>query len=110
MKFIKLKYSYTFLLLILSVVCVQNKVISQKNFTLYHLNETAQSNYLNPGFKQKNRVYISLPIGMQNVSLMNSGFKLSDLIETRSKDDSLNLTAGLAISKMKPVNYINLEM
>ena len=110
MKFIKLKYSYTFLLLILSVVCVKNKVISQKNFTLYHLNETAQANYLNPGFKQKNRVYISLPLGMQNVSLMNSGFKLSDLIETRSKDDSLNLTAGLAISKMKPVNYINLEM
>ena len=110
MKFIKLKNNYTFLLLIISVVCIQNKVFSQKNFTLYHLNETAQSNYLNPGFKQKNRVYISLPIGMQNISLMNSGFKLSDLIQTRVQDDSLNLTASLAVSKMKPINYLNLEM
>ena len=110
MKFIKIKNNYAFLLLIVSVVFMQNKAFSQKNFTLYHLNETAQSNYLNPGFKQKNRVYISLPIGMQNISLVNSGFKISDLIETRIQDDSLNLTAALAVSKMKPINYINLEM
>ena len=89
---------------------VQQTVFSQKNFTLYHLNQTSQANYLNPGFKNKNRVYVSLPIGMQTVSLMNSGFKLSDLIETRAKDDSLNLNISNAISKMAKTNYLNAEV
>ena len=89
---------------------IQQTVYSQKNFTLYHLNQTSQANYLNPGFKNKNRVYISLPIGMQNISLMHSGFKLSDLIETRAQDDSLNLNISNAISKMAKTNYLNAEM
>ncbi len=92
------------------LVLTCNNVLSQKSFTLYHLNETAQSNYLNPGFKQKNRVYISLPMGMQNISVLNSGFKLSDILQTRPQDDSLYLTPSLAISKMAKLNYINMEM
>ena len=99
------------LLVFLLVMSFTHQVVfSQKNFTLYHLNQTSQANYLNPGFKNKNRVYVSLPIGMQTISLMHSGFKLSDLIETRSQDDSLNLNISNAISKMAKTNYLNMEM
>ena len=104
------KKNYTLLLLLVTIVLTSNTVFSQKSFTLYHLNETAQSNYLNPGFKQKNRFYLSLPLGMQNISVLNSGFKLADLIQTRPQDDSLNLTPSLAISKMAKLNFLNVEM
>jgi outer membrane protein OmpA-like peptidoglycan-associated protein len=99
-----------FLIVLVFFLGLNSSVFSQKNFTLYHLNETSQASYLNPGFKQKNRVYVSLPIGMQSVSLMNSGFKLNDVLQTRSQDDSLNFTPGLAIEKMKKSNYANIEM
>ena len=105
-----IKRNFHLLVLVLITSFVQETVFAQKNFTLYHLNQTSQANYLNPGFKNKNRVYISLPIGMQTISLMHSGFKLSDLIETRAKDDSLNLNIGNAISKMAKTNYLNMEM
>jgi len=104
------KNKYTLLLLIIAIIGGQNEVFSQKNFTMYHLSGTSQANYLNPGFKQKNRLYISLPIGMQSISAVHTGFRLSDLIQTRPQDDSLNLTPRLAIAKMSPTNYVNLEM
>lgn len=110
MKSIYTNFKIHSLVIILVMCFVQQTVFSQKNFTLYHLNQTSQANYLNPGFKNKNRVYVSLPIGMQTVSLMNSGFKLSDLIETRAKDDSLNLNINNAISKMAKTNYLNAEV
>jgi len=110
MKSNKIYTKIQLLVLLLVMSFSQQIVFSQKNFTLYHLNQTSQANYLNPGFKNKNRVYVSLPIGMQTVSLMNSGFKLSDLIETRAKDDSLNLNIGNAISKMAKTNYLNAEV
>ena len=42
---------------------------------------------------------------MQNISVLNSGFKLADLIQTRPQDDSLNLTPSSAISKMAKIEF-----
>ncbi len=96
-------------IVLLVLVMIDNTAFSQKNFTLYSLNETSQAINLNPGFKQKNRFYLSLPIGMQNFSIVNSGFTLSNLITTRPQDDSLTFAPGLAISKMAKTNYVNVE-
>jgi len=83
---------------------------AQKNFSLYHLQQTNQANYLNPGFKQDNRVYVSLPIGFQNLSIMNSGFTINGATESRSQDDSLQFSSKLLLTDMKDLNYLNFEM
>jgi len=98
------------IIVLISVLSLGLNINAQKNFSMYHLGSTPQSNYLNPGFKQENRVYVNLPIGMQNISLMNSGFKLNDVLETRTQDDSLVLNFSNAIAKMKDLNYLNLEI
>ena len=98
-----------FSLFFLTIFFFNNIIYSQKNFTLYSLNETSQAINLNPGFKQKNRFYISVPLGMQSFSLAHSGFTLNNLIETRPQDDSLTLNPGKAIAKMAKTNFINVE-
>ena len=106
-----MKMNKNIIIAILTIgLVLSSKSIAQKNFTMYHLGSTPQSNYLNPGFKQENRVYVSLPLGMQNISFMNSGFKLNDALETRSQDDSLVFNPQKAIASMKDLNYLNFEM
>ena len=92
------------------IMSVSFTSFSQKNFSLYHLQQTNQANYLNPGFKQNNRLYLSLPVGMQNISLMNSGFTLNSALESRSQDDSLQISPSLLLTDMKNLNYVNFEM
>lgn len=86
------------------------QINAQKNFTLYQLENTPQSFYLNPGFKQNNRVYVTFPALNHNVSFMNSGFRLNDALTSNSQNDSLILNPQSALSKMKELNYLNLEL
>ena len=109
MNFNIIKKNFT-LLLVFLFAFLSNGVFSQKNFTAYHIGSIPQANYLNPGFKNNNRFYLTLPLGMQNVSVFNSGFKLNDLIQTRTQDDSLTLSPKLAIQNMAKLNYLNVEM
>ena len=44
------------------------QINGQKNFTLYQLEKTPQSFYLNPGFRQTNRVYVTFPALNHNFS------------------------------------------
>jgi len=103
-------HKYNRLTLIVAFIFAAFILNAQKNFTMYHLSQTTQANYLNPGFKQENRFYINLPIGMQNISFMNSGFKVSDALEYRTQDDSLELKPNLLLAQMKDLNYANFEM
>jgi outer membrane protein OmpA-like peptidoglycan-associated protein len=82
---------------------------SQGNFTLYSLDNTPQANYVNPGFKQMNRLYVSLPMGMQSFAGINSGFKINDILQKRVQDDSLDLTPSLAVAKMAKSNFLNVD-
>lgn len=84
-----------FLILILA-----NFSFSQKNFSLYNLYGTPQATTVNPSFMPKNKIYISLPLGMTTIGVSNSGFSFNDLFTKRS-DDSLivnteSVVAGLA--------------
>ncbi len=84
-------------------------LIAQKNYTLYNLNETPQAHYLNPAFRSKAKVYISLPLGMQSFGVSNSGFHMNHLLQTRSQDDSLVFNPGNAIDKMAKKNFLTTE-
>ena len=96
------------LLLLFFISSIYNISTAQQNFTLYGLKETSQAYNLNPGFRQKNRVYISLPLGFQNIYLNHSGFTLNNLLQ-KGSNDSLYINPENAINKMARLNFINLE-
>jgi outer membrane protein OmpA-like peptidoglycan-associated protein len=96
--------------IIIAITSHNSAVFSQKNFTLYSMNETSQALNVNPGFKQKNRFYLSLPLGMQSFSVTNSGFTLNDFIEKHSNDDSLTINPAQGVAKMAKLNRLNLEV
>lgn len=84
-------------------------VYSQQNLTLYSLENCTQSIYLNPGSKNENRFYFSLPLGFQNLYVNHSGFTYNDLFTPRSYDDSLDINFSNAISKLGEINTISLD-
>jgi outer membrane protein OmpA-like peptidoglycan-associated protein len=86
------------------------KLNSQQNLTLYSLENCTQSIYLNPGNKNVNRFYLSLPIGFQNIYLNHTGFAFNDLFTPRSYDDSLDINISNAISKMAASNNFSIDM
>ncbi|MGV3631086.1 MAG: DUF5723 family protein [Bacteroidota bacterium] len=99
----KTKYS-----LILLVLLSGSLVFGQKNFSLYNLKGTPQAIYVNPSFLPKSKLYISLPLGMMNVGLSNSGFSFNDLFTKRS-DDSLVINTQGVIDGLDDLNYFNVE-
>jgi outer membrane protein OmpA-like peptidoglycan-associated protein len=93
----------TYLFLFLPII-----TFGQQNLTLYGMKDLSQAFYLNPGFNQKNRVYISLPLGIQTIGLNNSGFSLHNLLE-KTADDSLIIRPEMAIEKMGRRNFLAFE-
>lgn len=85
-------------------------VHAQQNHTLYALNATPSALYLNPGFVPQNKFYLSFPLGFNSFSLNNSGFTLNDLFVKRSSDDSLEIRPDRAISKMKSINFLSMDL
>lgn len=83
---------------------------AQQNMTLYGMKETSQAFYVNPGFRQKNRVYVSLPIGFQNIYFNNSLTTPNRLFQPRAQDDSLELRTDLFLKSLKKNNYISFDM
>jgi hypothetical protein len=74
------------ILITLILTCFSFKINSQKNLTLYNMEGLSQTVYVNPSSMPKNRIYISLPLGMTNISYMNSGFKYSELLTGSGKE------------------------
>jgi len=97
-----------FVLLLLSAWSCMT-VNAQRDFTLYSLDGAPQAHYLNPAFRPKAKVFISLPLGLQSFSASNSGFTLNQLLKTRTQDDSLEFDPAGAISKMAKINYLTFE-
>lgn len=95
--------------LFLGLTATCQDLSAQKNYTMYSLNQTAQSHYLNPAFSPRANVFVSLPLGMQSFGVSHSGFTLNHLLQTRSQDDSLVFNPGNAIDKMGKMNYMTVE-
>ena len=100
-----MKQLFTFILAIFFAPFIS---FGQQNLTLYGMKDLSQAFNLNPGFYQKNRVYVSLPIGMQSFSLNHSGFTLNQLLE-KTSDDSLIIRPDFAIDKMGKRNFVAFE-
>lgn len=81
---------------------------AQKMLTLYHLQNNALVNLVNPGNTENSKLFLSLPTGMQGFGIANTGFVLNDARVQRA-DDSLEFNPFLAINKMAKTNYIQFE-
>ena len=103
MKFIKI--------VSISLIFLSSTILfGQRNFTLYHLEGTPQTHYLNPSFRPSSTVNVSLPLGMQSVGVSSSAFALNDLIQEREQDDSLEIRLDAVIDLMNDLNHFNIDV
>lgn len=99
------------LLTIVSVFVFCFLGLTQPNFTQYQLNNTAQSQYLNPAFRSSSKVGVSvIPFSnFFNLQVLNTGFSLDDALETRPDSDTLDLTPEKLLNSLNDVNYLDLN-
>ena len=81
---------------------------AQQNMTLYGLKETSQALTVNPGFRQKNRVYVSLPLGFQNIYLNNSAITLGKMFQ-KDANDSLIIDPNNFMKQLGKMNFISVD-
>lgn len=99
------------LALFLLAISLFNELSAQRNFTLYHLEGSPQTHYMNPSFRPGANVFFTMPaLGMHSVGFSHSGFAPKHLLSEREQDDSLTLTPGVAVGKMADLNHINLDV
>lgn len=96
------------IILITALVLGFQHSFAQKNFTLYNMKTTPQGFYANPSFMPKAKLYLSLPVGMVNFGISNSGFSFNDALSKRA-DDSLAFNAPQLISSLAKMNYLTAE-
>src|SRR5690554_6888434 len=95
---------------ILLLLSISETTLAQRNYTLYSLDNTGQSHYLNPAYKPSANIYIGIPaISMHSIGASNSGFNMSHLLNERPQDDSLQLNPDNAVSKMGKRNFMTME-
>jgi hypothetical protein len=99
------------LLISLFLILCSAGLFAQRNFTLYHLEGTPQTHYMNPSFRPGANVFFTMPaLGMHSVGFSHSGFAPKHLLSEREQDDSLMLTPEIAVRKMAELNHINLDV
>ncbi len=96
----------------LIVITGQGIGFAQESFSLYNMNNIAQSQYVNPAFRPSSKVGVSFSPFSNFVSfnVLHSGFALDDILQSRQNSDSLDLTIENALSKMAEVNYFDLDL
>jgi hypothetical protein len=83
---------------------------SQKNLTLFNMRGIPQAVYVNPSFMPQARFYLSLPLGMQNFSVSNSGFVYDDLIKKNADGKNVfNSEKVLSVLEQKNVLTLNAQ-
>lgn len=97
------------ILLVTFCIVGSSVVHAQRNFTLYHLEGTPQTHYMNPAFRPSSDVNVSLPLGMQSFGVSSSAFALNDLLYEREQDDSLEIRIAPVIELMNDLNHINVD-
>lgn len=78
--------------------------LAQRNYTMYNLKSLPQSHYFNASSRGDNKLYISIPLGMQSFGFMNTGFTFNQAV-VEGSDDSLYISPTEIIDKLKPLNY-----
>lgn len=81
--------------------------LAQQNFTIYNMERVHQSFYHNPSHMPMGNVNIGLPlISSLYFNMGNNGFRGKDILKTES-NDSLYITPGNMLSKLKKHNYLS---
>ncbi len=96
---------------VLFAILAVSSIKAQSNFTQYQLNNTAQSQYLNPAFRSSSKVGVSVvPFSnFFNLQILNTGFALDDALTPRENSDSLDLTPDNLLDKLNDVNYLDIN-
>ena len=85
---------------------VASSLFGQRDLTLYSMSNISQSLTVNPAFRPKANVFVSLPLGMQSFSITNSGFAAADLF---SSDQKSFTTDEQFFKGMRSINYVQAE-
>ncbi len=88
-------------------IIVASSLFGQRDLTLYSMSNISQSMTVNPAFRPKTNVFVSLPLGMQTFGITNSGFGAADLFSS----DQKSFTADEQFFKgMRSINYLQMQM
>ncbi|HEX7412496.1 MAG TPA: DUF5723 family protein [Bacteroidia bacterium] len=91
------------------LVCLSN-IKAQQSLTLYNMQAIPQAMYVNPGAMPLTNVNIGLPgISSNYINYGNSGFTMHDLIK-KDANGGLLLDANTFMGKLKPNNYLNINL
>ena len=85
---------------------VASSLFGQRDLTLYSMSNISQSLTVNPAFRPKANVFVSIPLGMQSFSITNSGFAAADLF---SSDQKSFTTDEQFFKGMRSINYLQAE-
>lgn len=98
-------------LIIILFVCVATLSTSwaQRNYAFYSFQNLTQSHYYNPAMGSNYKVNVSLPLPMQSIGFLNSGFTINSMFTTGS-DDSLYFDPESFLGGMKKINYLDLSL
>ena len=98
------------LLLLLSFLFCLYKVRAQQSLTLYNMQAIPQAMYVNPGVMPLTGINIGLPAMSSNyLNFSNSGFVMHDLFKA-DVNGGLLIDANSFLGKLKPTNYMNLNV
>ena len=86
--------------------------ITQPNFSQYNINNTAQSQYLNPAFRPSSKVGISIApfSNLFNIQFLHTGFALDDVLEPRTNSDTIDINLDNLLDNLNEVNYLDFNM
>ena len=86
---------------------VASSLFGQRDLTLYSMSNISQSLTVNPAFRPKTNVFVTLPLGMQTFGITNSGFGVADLF---SSDQKSFTTDEQFFKGMRSINYLQMQM
>ena len=92
--------------LLVVVLVTSTIVFGQRDLTLYSMNNMSQSLTVNPAFRPKTNVFLTLPLGMQTFGLTNSGFGAADLY---TADQTAFISGDQFFKSMSPINYLQFQ-
>ncbi len=100
-----------YIILISIALFAYNNAHAQRNLTLHSLKNTPQSMQVNPAFRPKTNVFISLPvIGFESFSCTNNGFALNQLFTADATDSLILNNKDDFFSNMPKNGYVNFQM
>lgn len=99
------------LFFIASFITISFCSIGQRNLSLYSLKNTPQAMQVNPAFRPKTNVFLSIPaISTFSFAVNNSGFSLNQLLVPNSEDSLVLNNDDSFFNAMPKHNYVNIQM